>query len=160
MPRSGRAAFLKPLRGTELFDLVRYSIGAITWFFICGYAFWRGEWPERWTAAIQLVGFIITPIAVSRPLTDNADMNVLVVDLIALAGFGWVALRSDRWWPLFGTAFHAVVVCVHIVKMSRPDTSQYVYVTTLIAYGYLTIAALAAGLIALERRRWRAARPA
>jgi hypothetical protein len=141
-----------------LFDFLRYAIGGAIWFFVIGVALWRGERPERIVAVTSLIAMFATPLVQMRPLTNNSDLAILLVDATVMVVITGVALRWDRWWPLFNAGFHLVMVGVHVVKVSRPDTSQFVYATVVVLFSYLGILSLGAGVAAVEWRRFQAQR--
>lgn len=141
-------------------DWIRYFSWTFVSLFIIGVAIWRGGRPERTIAVAMVIASFATPIAQMRPLSNNPDVGVFAVDLALLAVMIWVSLRSDRWWPLFATAFHLISVAIHIVKLTRPDTAQAIYATSRIAFSYLSIYALGAGVLELEWRRRRQRRQA
>lgn len=141
-----------------MFDFLRYFLGTAIWFFVLGVGLWRGERPERIVSGVMLVGMLLTPIVQTRRVFDHPDWGVMIVDIIVTVIITWVALRSDRWWPLFCAAYHFIVIGIHLVRITRPDTSQFAYATVAIVFAYLGLFALGGGLIALEARRWRSAR--
>ncbi len=138
--------------------LLRFFLGISVWLFILGVALWRGEKPERTVATAHLIGMFVTPFAQAHVITNDPDLGIMAVDLCVFAALMWVALRSDRWWPIFSVAFFLVTIGIHAIKITRPDASQRVYETALVFFDYLSLYALGAGVIALERRRWLAQR--
>ena len=71
---------------------------------VCAYAFLHGQRDERLAAIVCVVATLATRLALS-PLTvrySSVEMGVFLVDLFALAGFIFIALRTDRFWPHVG----------------------------------------------------------
>jgi hypothetical protein len=135
-----------------VFDIVRYLIGAPIWFFVIGLALWRGQWPERTVATINLVAMLLTPLVQTRPLAPHLQVNVLLVDLAVLVGFTIVALKSDRWWPLFATAA-ALMTVLTDAAYGWVHLAQRLAMTGEIVWSYISLFALAGGLAEVEWRR-------
>ena len=79
---------------------------------------WRGRWPERTVA----FGMIVSSIATAA-LQNTHDWSApqwadLGDDVLYLLLLLWVALRSDRRWPLFAAAFQLVLVCVYGAELA------------------------------------------
>lgn len=70
-----------------------------------GLAAWRGDWPERVVAVAMLTGLIATPLIELHPIARHPHLGLFVVDTALLVVVTGVALRSQRWWPLFCCAF-------------------------------------------------------
>lgn len=138
-----------------MFDFLRFFLGGIVWLFVLGVALWRGEKPERIVAGGKLVSMFATPLVQGQQDTVYTDLAFMAVDVGIFALVLWVALRFNRWWAQFCAAFHLIMVGIHIIKSTRPETSQFVYVTAEVVFSYFTLWALAAGIVALEIRRFR-----
>lgn len=95
----------------------------------CGYAIWRGGKPEQWTAAALLTAAAAT-LLVHLPRTAHfrdLETEVLLVDLTLLALLLGIALKANRYWPLWTTAIHASAVAVHLAKLANPALVWPVY---------------------------------
>ena len=97
---------------------------------VCGYAFRAGGAPERWTAAVFIVGAAATFVApfynALRPYAQVEPM-LLAVDVLMLAGLVGIALRADRFWPLYVSALHIIAIAIHGVKAFEPDLVPWMY---------------------------------
>ncbi|HEU4704863.1 MAG TPA: hypothetical protein VFS45_04045, partial [Sphingomicrobium sp.] len=70
-------------------------------FAVCAYAFLRGRADERLAAITCIVATFATNLVYSPAGSFSAvEIGVLVVDAGTLAAFTFLALRSDRFWPL------------------------------------------------------------
>jgi hypothetical protein len=89
-------------------------------FAIVAYAFWRGGKWERLGALTLLAGSILTLIAVSAASRRFADVEtgILLVDAAVLAAFLAIALRSDRYWPLWTAALQLIGLLGHFAKLA------------------------------------------
>lgn len=104
---------------------------------------WGGR-DERLAA----IGFILATI-VSR-LIDQSDfgstqVNVMIVDFVLLASLVALALRSDRFWPLWAAAFQLVGTTVHLASMTETGNFAWAYAVGLIFWSYPVMIALAVG---------------
>ncbi|HEU0310960.1 MAG TPA: hypothetical protein VFR36_07070, partial [Sphingomicrobium sp.] len=85
---------------------------------VCIYAWWRGGSDERIVAATCLAGTVATMLAIS-PLHQRysgVEEGLLLVDLAVLAGFVAVALRSERFWPLWVAGLQLTTSIGHALK--------------------------------------------
>ena len=85
---------------------------------VCAYAFLHGQRDERLAAIVCVVATLATRLALS-PLTvrySSVEMGVFLVDLFALAGFIFIALRTDRFWPLWVAGLQLTTMAAHGMK--------------------------------------------
>lgn len=118
------------------------------------YAFIRGGRDERLTAAICIVGAVVTHIVIS-PLHQRfqgVETAVMVVDLAVLAGFVAIALRSDRFWPLWMAGVQLTTVMGHAMKQVDSALLPRAYAASLGFWAYWTLAILAVGVWRHHRR--------
>lgn len=117
------------------------------------YAFWRGGRDERIVAAICLAGTLATTLSLS-PLTtryDGIEQGLALVDVGVLAGFVTVALRSNRFWPLWVAGFQLTTTFGHGLKLVDSHLLPQAYGASLQFWGYPILLILAVGT-------WRAGR--
>jgi hypothetical protein len=91
----------------------------------CGYALIRGCSDERWVAVTCLVASLATRLTIS-PLHQRysgVEIGVFLVDLATFAAFTFVALRTQRFWPLWIAGLQLTTVMAHILKAI--DTSLF-----------------------------------
>jgi hypothetical protein len=87
-------------------------------FGIAAYAFLRGRLDERLVALTCIVATLVTWLF-NSPLSERfgqVENGVLAADLLALAGFTLVALRSDRFWPLWIAGLQLTTTMAHLFK--------------------------------------------
>ena len=85
---------------------------------VCAYAFMQGHGDERFAATICIVATVATRLMVS-PLTSrysSVEAGVFAVDLGVLVGFTFIALRSDRFWPLWAAGLQLTTILAHALK--------------------------------------------
>lgn len=135
-----------------------YYFGNIFEFTVCLAALWVGGRDERIISAAQLLN-----IAAYRLLATSGwaspEYLVLAADVAFLLVFVTLALRSSRWWLLWGTAFQLLIVVIHLAMIADPSVRARSYATGTVIWAYLVLIALAAGTWSVWRAR-RAARAA
>jgi len=121
------------------------------------YVLWRGGTPERLAISGCAGGSILSAgtVWVGLGTYERLQFGILFVDLGLLAFFLWLALRADRYWPLWVSGFHSVGVMTHFAKALAPDLNPWAYAVGQAAGSYLIIAAIVAGTV---RHRLRLAR--
>ena len=85
---------------------------------VSAYAYWQGRSDERLAATLCIIATIATRIMVS-PVTSrysSVEAGVFAVDLAVLAGFIFIALRSDRFWPLWVAGLQLTTILAHALK--------------------------------------------
>jgi hypothetical protein len=86
--------------------------------FTCGYALWRGNRYERLAGLICILATTISVVA-HAPLHERyvtVETGDLLVDLAMLAAFVTIALRSDRFWPLWVAGLQLTISMSHLLK--------------------------------------------
>jgi hypothetical protein len=117
---------------------------------------WRwGGLDER----LASIGFI-TATGASQIFTNrnygNVETAVLLIDACLLAGLVILALRSDRFWPMWAAAFQLVGTTVHFASMTETGDFAWAYAVGLIFWSYPVLFALMIGtwLEARNRQHW------
>jgi hypothetical protein len=84
----------------------------------CGSALSRGRTDERITAIVCVLASILTALVLSPVNTryTGVESGELVIDVAALAAFVFVALRSDRFWPLWVAGLQLTTSMSHLLK--------------------------------------------
>lgn len=96
---------------------------------VCAYAFYRGQAESRIAALICVVASIASVIVMS-PLAgrySGLETGVMAVDLVVLIGFTAIALRSERFWPLWVAGFQLTTIIAHVFKVIDLDLIPQVY---------------------------------
>jgi hypothetical protein len=127
----------------------------VSYFACLGLVVVFGGWPERAGALIIAVGTIATSLVAVTTWT-GIETGVLLVDLAVLAGFWWIALTSNRFWPYWVTAWQLIAVLVHLqmVVFANVVPTVYGYVSMYLAYPMILLMVAAA----VQFRLW--SRPA
>jgi hypothetical protein len=120
-----------------------------------GYALLKGGRPERIGATIIAVGSVFSvafmPIWIDR--VEAVEIGILLVDLVCLAAFAALALRADRFWPIWVAALVGVGLLGHLARWYDGfEISMRVYAMSLAIWSYPMLAAIAIGTFNHQRR--------
>src|SRR5690349_24051497 len=82
------------------------------------YALLRGRRDERVVCGILVVGVVATHLVISPVQNRFAGVEtaVMTVDLAVFLGFLWVALVSERFWPLWIAGLQMTTIIGHVRK--------------------------------------------
>ena len=104
-------------------------------------------------------GFIIAGLASNLANTSHyghTEIGVLVVDVALLVGLMFIALYSDRFWPMWAAAFQVVAVTVHVASLAESgEFFAPAYAVGLIFWTYPVLIALMVGTWMEARYRTR-----
>ena len=121
---------------------------------VCIYAWLRGGSDERIVAATCLAGTVATLLAIS-PLHQRyagVEEGLMLVDLGVLAGFIVVALRSERFWPLWIAGLQLTTSIGHLLKGVDQDLLPRAYGAALQFWSYPILVILAVGTYRRSQR--------
>ena len=113
----------------------------------CGYALWRGRSDERIVAAACLVASIATRFAIS-PLQSryaSVESGLVMIDLLMLLAFIWIALNSQRFWPLWVAGFQLTNSISHLMKFADLQLMPRAYGAAAAVWSYPILLVLAIG---------------
>jgi len=123
---------------------------------ICGVAIWRGDYAARRVGAAQLICWIGS-LLVYRRDAYNADLGVLVIDILTLVYFAWVSLRSRRLWSVVVSAFQAIIVATHVATIIDLRVTMGTFFMSMALWSYGNLLCIAFGTWAGWRERRRTA---
>ncbi|MEJ6789679.1 hypothetical protein BrevBR_09000 [Brevundimonas sp. BR2-1] len=92
---------------------------------------------------------IVNPLVTWR--IGDVYLDSAIEDVLWTVFFGWMAFRSDRWWPFAATAAMGLVVLVHLLTMVT-DISWGAAVSARVGLGIVANLAVLAGVV----ERWMA----
>lgn len=110
-----------------------------------------GRWPERIGLAIIIVGSIATALVGRSDLWQGAEIGILAVDVVVLGMFIMIVGLTDRFWPLWVSAFQLVSVTSHLARLLKPATVALAYAFAEQVWSYVMIAVVV-GSVAWQRR--------
>ena len=98
-------------------------------------AMWRGGPLERWAAYTALLASVCTTLLAPNPDWSHIEYNIFAIDLVALASFWFIALKTQRFWPYWITGWQLIAIFGHIQKLmfveilARPYSLLSVYIS-------------------------------
>lgn len=119
------------------------------------YAFVAGGAPERIGAAVYALSCVATH-AVLEVYQVNwrfLDVGVFIIDVATLAFFCVLALRVDRFWPMWVSGLLGLGVLAHFARWyAGSDIGWWPYAVSLTIWSYPILAIIAAGTLNHQRR--------
>lgn len=118
------------------------------------YALTKGGRPERAAGAMLFAAVLLTRLArmIALALSLQADLCVLAVDLALLFALTALALRADRFWPLWLVALQTLGTVAHLVDALDPSIDRVAYAILTRGWSYpMTVILIVATL--RHRRR-------
>jgi hypothetical protein len=122
----------------------------------CGYAVGWGGAPERIAAGLLVLASVSSVLAGATSLGyQNIEWRVLLIDLALLIALLVLALRANRYWPLWITSLQFVTIWSHFafLTLDTPKPWAYAVASQIWAYPILVIL-----LLAVRRHRQRCQR--
>jgi hypothetical protein len=132
-------------------------IFVIMLFVTCGYALWQGRRDERVVAIACILATIATRFLVS-PLSvrySSIEAGLVVVDLAMLATFVAIALKSQRFWPLWVAGLQLTTSFSHLMKAIDWQLLPVAYGAAVALWSYPILIILAIGTWRSHQRRLR-----
>lgn len=105
-----------------------------------------GRWPERIGLTIIIVGSIATALVGRSDLWKGTEIGILVVDVAVLATFLMIVGLTNRFWPLWVSAFQLVSVTSHLARLLKPSTLPLAYAVAEQVWSYAMIVLLVASV--------------
>lgn len=123
----------------------------------CGYAWVRGRSDEKIVAAVCVIASFGTLAVLSsfKTLYSNVEIGVLGVDIATFVAFTFVALRSDRFWPLWISGLQLTTTVAHLLKVIDPTLVPIAYSAAARMWSYPILIILAVGTWRGQQRRRR-----
>ncbi len=128
------------------------------------FAMWRGRSDEKLAAIACVLAIVATRAAIS-PLAERytgVETGLLTVDLALLAAFVAIALRSERFWPLWIAGLQLTNSMAHLMKVAESDLMPRAYAAAAIFWSYPILLIIIVGTWRSHRRsrRLESAQPA
>ena len=113
----------------------------------CGYALWRGRSDERIVAAVCLAatfltGFTVSPLQVRYA---SVETGLMLIDVLMLLAFVWIALKSQRFWPLWVAGLQLVISVSHVFKYADLELMPRAYAAAAALWSYPILLILVIG---------------
>jgi hypothetical protein len=121
-----------------VFETIYSQVGAVTTVLVVAFAFLKGDEPERIGAA----AFVLVSIAamfIPEGTGLGPQWGWMALDIVLLSVFVGLAWHTRRGWPMWASAFQALVVTGHILVAAnlRPSSDAFATVNNMSNYGLL-----------------------
>ena len=105
----------------------------------------KGGHPERFGAVVLLLDYATSRLGVAWNLRE-VDSIAATQDLVVMLAFGWLALKTDRWWPIAVTALLALCVLARAIGMVNPELSRFAMLSAILGFWILLYIVVLAGV--------------
>jgi hypothetical protein len=104
-----------------------------------------GGKPEKIVAIVYFLGSILSAImqGMSKLNYSHLELGVLIVDLVGLGIFIWLAIVSNRFWPIWMSAMQIITVLSHLPVAIRADVIPWAYWRAISLWSYPMLLLLA-----------------
>lgn len=117
-------------------------------------AFSRGDDDTRLAGWVTIGGVAATQLAWAiGPRWTAFDPGIMFVDSAMVLGYGLVAYRSYRWWPIWMTAAQVSAMLTHLAPLAAPDAMLRLYQLSQPAWMFLVLWTIAHGSLRQPRPR-------
>ena len=119
------------------------------------YAIWRGRSDERIAASTCLLATIATQFVMPPPSDrySGVQFGLVAIDLVVLAAFVAVGLRSQRFWPLWIAGLQLTNSMAHLMKAIESDLFPTAYAAAAVFWSYPILLIIIIGTWRSDRRR-------
>jgi hypothetical protein len=118
-------------------------------------SFTNGRMDER-LAAVICVAATVGTILVHSPLSvrfSSVEVGVLIVDMLAFGAFTAIALRTDRFWPLWVAGLQLTTTMAHFLKAVDLNLMPQAYAAAARLWVYPIFLIIVIGTWRSSRRR-------
>jgi nicotinamide riboside transporter PnuC len=124
-------------------------------FVVCAYAFVRGRTDERAVAATCVAASIASVLVATQKASaySHHEAGILLVDIGAFVAFTLVALKSERFWPLWVAGLQLTTLMSHAFKVGRLDLMPQAYAAAARFWVYPIFLIIVIGTWRSHRRR-------
>jgi hypothetical protein len=118
---------------------------------VCGYAMLRGKTEARIVALVFLAGDLAT-LALRSSSYSSVETEILIVDVLAFLAFTYVAIISDRFWPLWISGLQLTSSMGHLFKAIDAQLLPLAYAAALRMWAWPILIILGIGTWRAQRR--------
>jgi hypothetical protein len=120
----------------------------------CSFALWRGGKPERIGALMLATASLLSALMVRwDDAYRHVEWGVMLIDIALFAGLLALALKANRYWPLWLTSFQLVTLWSHLAASALTATMPLAYAIASMAWSYPMLIILVLGAQRHARRR-------
>lgn len=129
-----------------MFQSVAGIVSAVLALLVCGFALWRGGPPERWTAAVIILGWFSSPLVEAAQVVAP-QWGVFWVDVAGLFAFALLLTLYRRLWMIALTAFQTLAVTSHWAMLIDHRITMNTYLVGLAVWSLGLLLALFVGTL-------------
>lgn len=121
---------------------------------VCVYAFAAGGGPERLGAAAYALACIASHFVFSAPAVKfrSVETGVFLIDVLVFVAFAVLAVRANRFWPIWVSSLLGLGVLAHLARWAGPDTMPWAYQLVMSIWSYPILAIIAIGTFSHRQR--------
>ena len=118
------------------------------------YALWRGRGDEKMAASVALLATIATQFVMPPPSLrySGIQFSLVAIDIAVLAAFVAIALRSERFWPLWVAGLQLTNSMSHLMKGVESDLIPQAYAAAAVFWSYPILLIIIVGTWRTDRR--------
>lgn len=120
----------------------------------CAFAALAGGKSGRTGALMIFAASVASALGAQFGNWAQPHIPVMTIDLILLAGFYWLALRSDSYWPIWATGFHLISVVSHFAMFASEAVRQSLYFAFGAFWSLPVLLVMVIGIIRDRMERW------
>ena len=137
----------------SVMDTMHQLVGVIVTLAICGYAIVAGGREERAAGVVICAASFATPLAQNLMSVALMRPALVAIDVGLLLFLAGLALRSDRFWPMWATGFHLLALLAYGAYALDGGVLPPSLFTALNLVAYLVLLALLLGVLGRRRER-------
>lgn len=117
------------------------------------YALIAGGAPERIAAVLYLLSCCATYLSwLKGGRWHEIEFGILLIDVVTFFIFCLLALRANRFWPIWASALLGLGLLGHLARSVEPDLFWWAYAVSLTIWSYPILALIALGTWSHRRR--------
>lgn len=137
-----------------MFDTVYAQIGAVLMVLVCGFAFVKGEDPERIGAGAYMLAWFATLLLQAETSFYETQLAMFCVDTAVLVTFCALSWKSKNSWPVWAACLQLLPVLSHALTRIdvRPPAASFYAIQNLASLGILVAIGVGTFWVWQERR--------
>jgi len=137
-----------------MFDTLPTQIAAGLTVLVVGFAFLKGDEPERVAAGAYVIGWFASLLIQGDGAIPGTQWGLMAIDTIMLGVLAALVWKTNRTWPVWASALQSLVVMSHILTLVdiRPPISAFYAAINLASIGLLLVIAIGTFWAWQERR--------
>ena len=130
--------------GTFMLETLISQIGALIAVIVVGFAFLKGDEPERIGAAAYILGLFASLLVQDSGPLNGTNWVLMAIDTVMVCIYAGLAWKTNRAWPVWVCAFQSIIVLSHVLTVVdvRPPAYAFYAVINLASYGILVAIAI------------------